>query len=252
LNALGGRFGRGEQERWLLKPAVFLLASTPATLLIRDALEGRLGANPIEALTFATGDWALRLLLITLALSPLREVSGWSFPPRARRMLGLFALFYALVHFLVYLVLDQFFALDDIVEDILKRPYITVGFTAFVLLIPLGLTSTRRMVRRLGGKRWKRLHRLVYVSAGAAVLHYLWLVKLDWREPLVYGAVWALLMAVRLRRVPGFFSARRAKRGRTGTVPARARRPRPLRPRSAGATARSGPALHRPVLGESE
>lgn len=185
------------RHRWL-EPSVFLLGLLPAVVLLLDALSGGLGANPVEAITHRTGDWALRFLLITLAVTPLRQLTGWTWPGPLRRMLGLYAFFYATLHFLTYLVLDQFFDLTAIVEDIAKRPYITVGFTAFVLLIPLAVTSTNAMVRRLGGKRWKRLHRLVYLIGILGVVHYLWLVKADLREPLIYAAVLAVLLGARL------------------------------------------------------
>ncbi len=185
-------------ERWVAKPIVFLLALTPALALTVAAVTNRLGANPIESLTHETGTWALRFLLLALAITPLRRLSGWNAPVRFRRMLGLFAFFYVLVHFLVFSVLDHFFAWDDILADIVKRPYITVGFLGLVLLTPLAITSTHGMLRRLGAKRWKTLHRLAYFAAGAGVLHFLWLVKADLREPLIYLSVLTLLLVLRL------------------------------------------------------
>ncbi|MGB1111256.1 MAG: sulfite oxidase heme-binding subunit YedZ [Gammaproteobacteria bacterium] len=192
------------------KPVLFVLALIPLGLLILDALTGRLSANPIEDITHSTGDWAIRFLLITLAVTPLRKLTGWSWPGPLRRMLGLFAFFYALLHFLTWLVLDQFFDWNTIVEDIIERPYITVGFLAFVMLIPLAITSTNGMVKRLGGKRWKALHKLVYPIGMLAVLHYLWLVKADWSEPVVYGVILAALLGFRLK---WFRAARQAGPG---------------------------------------
>jgi sulfoxide reductase heme-binding subunit YedZ len=160
-------------------------------------LKARLGANPVETLSHATGDWSLRFLLLTLAITPLRRLSGWNGVQKYRRMLGLFAFFYVSLHFAVYLVFDQFFDWTAIVADIARRPYITVGFAAFVLLIPLAITSTNGMIRRLG-RHWQRLHRLVYLTAILGVLHYAWLVKADLREPLLYGGLLAALLGYRL------------------------------------------------------
>ncbi|HHI77041.1 MAG TPA: sulfoxide reductase heme-binding subunit YedZ, partial [Gammaproteobacteria bacterium] len=148
--------------------------------------------------TFVTGDWALRLLLATLAMTPLRRLLHAAWPLRLRRMLGLYAFFYASLHFLIWLVLDQELRWDAILADIAKRPYVTVGFTAWLLMLPLALTSTRAAMRRLG-RRWARLHRLVYPTAVLGVLHYLWLVKVDITEPLIYGAILAVLLLARLR-----------------------------------------------------
>lgn len=184
-----------------LKPAIFLVALIPFALLLADAFGGRLGANPVEAITHRTGDWTLRMLLITLAVTPLRRLTGWNRLARVRRMLGLFAFFYACLHLLTYIWLDQFFDLGAVVEDVVKRPYITVGFTSFLLLLPLAATSTDRMARRLGGRRWRRLHRLAYVTAAGGILHFLWLVKADLREPAIYLAVFAVLMAARIPTV---------------------------------------------------
>jgi sulfoxide reductase heme-binding subunit YedZ len=180
-----------------LKALVFLLALLPAALLMVAAWEDQLGANPIEKITHNTGYWTLTFLLIGLGVTPLRQLSGASWLVRLRRMLGLFAFFYACLHFLTYLVLDQFFDWSAIAKDILKRPYITVGFAAFVLLIPLAVTSTNAMQRRLGGKNWKRLHRLAYLIAGAGVVHFAWLVKKDLSRPLLFGGILVLLLALR-------------------------------------------------------
>jgi len=180
-----------------LKPTVFIACLLPLGLLVWDAFHDGLGANPIEAISHRTGDWTLRLLLITLAVTPARRLLGWAWAPRLRRMLGLFVFFYACLHFLTWLVLDQFFDWGEIVKDIAKRPYISVGFTAYVLLLPLALTSTRGMMRRLG-RHWARLHRLVYVIAVLGVLHYAWQVKADYRLPIVYAVILALLLGERL------------------------------------------------------
>jgi len=191
-----------------LKVAVFALATIPAVALGLDALRGQLGANPIEEITHRTGWWTLTLLLVTLAVTPLRRLTGWNGVVRFRRMLGLFAFFYAVLHLLTYVVLDLFFAFDVVLEDVMKRPYITVGFAAFLMLSSLALTSTRGWIRRLG-KRWQRLHRLVYVAALAGVVHFYWLVKADTREPLLFGAALALLLGARLRRPLRRFGAGR-------------------------------------------
>ena len=177
--------------------ALFASALIPAAVLAARAAGGDLGANPIESITHFTGDWTLNFLLITLAVTPLRRLTGWNRLVRYRRMLGLFTFFYACLHFLTWLVLDQFFDFEAMLRDIAKRPYITVGFTAFVLLIPLAATSTRGMVQRLG-VYWRRLHSCIYVIGILGVLHYLWLVKADIRTPLIYGAILFLLLLLRL------------------------------------------------------
>ena len=185
--------------RWL-KPPVFLLCLLPAVKLTLEAfgLWGlSLGANPVEELIHRLGWWGLAFLLITLTVTPLRRLSGRAWLLRFRRMLGLFAFFYVTLHFLAYAGIDQRFALGYIVDDVLERPYITIGFLAFVLLIPLAATSTRGMVRRLG-PRWKKLHRLVYVIAVLGAWHFYWLVKADLFEPLVFGLILALLLGYRL------------------------------------------------------
>jgi methionine sulfoxide reductase heme-binding subunit len=157
-----------------------------------------LGANPLEALEHGTGDWALRFLLITLAVTPLRKLLRIPALIKFRRMFGLFAFFYGCLHFATYLSLDKFFNIHEILPDVLKRKYITVGFAAFVLMLPLAITSTAGWIRRLGGKRWQALHRLVYLSAIAGVIHYLWLVKADIRTPVEYGIVLVALLACRV------------------------------------------------------
>lgn len=185
-------------SRRIVKTAVFVIGVAPFAILLRRGVAGELGANPIEAVTHETGLWALRFLLITLFVSPLRRLSGWRFVIGLRRMLGLFAFFYATLHFATYLVLDQFLDLDAALRDVVKRPYITVGFAAFILLVPLAATSTKAMIRRLGGRRWRRLHHLIYVSAVGAVFHYVWLVKADTRSPLTYGVILAVLLGYRV------------------------------------------------------
>ena len=184
--------------RWVVKPILFLVCLVPLTRLVWDGVHENLGANPVETIRLFTGDWTLRFLLITLAVTPLRRLTGWNAIVRVRRMLGLFAFFYAALHVISYVWLDQFFMWDLIIEDVYKRPYITVGFTAFMLLLPLALTSTNGMVRRLGGKHWQRLHRLVYIIAILGVVHFWWLVKSDIRQPLIYATVLALLLGYRL------------------------------------------------------
>jgi len=184
----------------LLKPLVFVAALTPFLWLAWRAVMGNLGANPIEAVTLVTGRWTLRLLLITLTVSPLRRLTGWQPVVRFRRMLGLFAFFYGSLHFTIYVAIDQFFGWSFILADIAKRPYITVGFAGFVSMMPLALTSTTGWIRRLGGRRWQRLHRLVYLSALFGVIHFLWKVKADTRDPLLYGAVLAGLLGFRAWR----------------------------------------------------
>ncbi len=180
-----------------LKPLVFLLCLIPFGQLAYNAYAGDLGVNPIEFITRFTGSWALIFLLGSLAVTPLRRLTRWNELIKFRRMLGLFAFSYALAHFSTYLVLDLFFDWAAIGKDILKRPYVTAGFTAFVLMIPLAITSTAAMIRRLG-RRWQQLHRLVYLAAIGGVIHFYWLVKADIRRPAQYGAVLALLLGYRL------------------------------------------------------
>ncbi|HEU5401768.1 MAG TPA: protein-methionine-sulfoxide reductase heme-binding subunit MsrQ [Terriglobales bacterium] len=181
----------------ILKPIVFLAALIPLGMLALDALQGNLGANPIETITHQTGRWTLILLLVTLSITPLRRVAGIQWLIQYRRMIGLFAFFYAFLHFMTYIWLDQFFDVHSMLKDVYKRPFITAGFTAFVLLIPLAITSTKGWIRRLG-KRWQLLHRLIYVSAAAGVIHFIWLVKADLREPLIYATILGTLMAIRI------------------------------------------------------
>jgi len=180
-----------------LKIAAFGACLIPFGQLLYNAYQGDLGANPIETITRFTGSWSLIILLVTLGVTPLRRLTGWNDLIKLRRMLGLFAFFYVLLHFSTFLVLDHFFDFDRIAKDILKRPYVTVGFTGFVLMIPLAITSTAKMIRRLG-KRWQQLHRLVYLVGIAGVIHFYWLVKSDIRRPAQYGAVLAVLLGYRL------------------------------------------------------
>ena len=182
--------------RKFAKPAVFLLASVPFLWLATRAYTGRLSANPIEDITLTTGIWALRFLLITIAITPVRRVTGWNRLVQYRRMFGLFAFFYAALHVATYFVLDLFFAWDLILADIAKRPFITMGAIAFGAMIPLALTSTRGWIRRLG-RRWQLLHRLVYVSAIAAAIHYLWKVKVMVGSPVYYAVLVAALLLFR-------------------------------------------------------
>ncbi len=181
-----------------LKICIFILAFIPLIKLIISGYFDNLGANPIEKITHRTGYWTLVFLFITLGITPLRRLTGWLWLVRLRRQLGLFAFFYASLHFLTYLVLDQFFDWTSIVKDIVKRPYITIGFLAFVLLIPLAITSNDRLIRLLGGKRWRLLHRLIYPIAIAGVLHFWWLVKKDITEPLTFALILAILLGMRL------------------------------------------------------
>jgi sulfoxide reductase heme-binding subunit YedZ len=182
----------------IIKPLVFLLCLAPLGALIWRALHQDLGANPIEFITHATGDWTLRFLVITLSITPLRKLLHWPQLIRIRRMLGLFAFFYVSLHFATWVVLDNFFDFHAMIKDVGKRPFITVGFTGLVLLVPLAITSTAGWIRRLGGKRWQMLHRLIYVTAIAGVVHYYWLVKSDVRKPLMYGALVVVLLGYRV------------------------------------------------------
>jgi sulfoxide reductase heme-binding subunit YedZ len=179
------------------RAALFLLCLLPFLKLAWDAARGDLTANPIENLTHRTGFWALTLLMVTLSVTPIRRLTGWNRVIQYRRMIGLFAFFYACLHVAIYFGLDQLLSFQFILEDIAERPYITVGFTAWLLLVPLAITSTRGWIRRLG-KRWQTLHRLIYVSAILGVLHFLWLVKADVRQPLIYAAVLGTLFLLRL------------------------------------------------------
>jgi sulfoxide reductase heme-binding subunit YedZ len=197
----------------LSKPAVFLLALVPAGWLAWRTWHDALGVNPVEELELTTGIWAYRFLLLSLAVTPVRRLTGWNTVIRYRRMLGLFAFAYAAAHLLIYVVVDQGLALKYIFEDVAKRRFITAGMVAFLLLVPLAVTSTKGWIRRLG-KRWQSLHRLVYVSAIAAALHFIWKVKVAIGEPVYYAALLAILLGVRLlwRRRTGAASRRQPAR----------------------------------------
>ena len=184
------------RRRWV-KVLVFLLCLVPLGWLGWRACNQDLSANPIEFITHFTGDWTLRFLVITLAVTPLRKLLALPDLIRFRRMLGLFAFFYGCLHFTTYIWLDKFFDVPEMLHDVAKRPFITAGFTAFVLMIPLALTSTTGWIRRLGGKRWQRLHRLIYISAVAGVVHYYWLVKSAVTRPVFYGVLVALALLIR-------------------------------------------------------
>jgi sulfoxide reductase heme-binding subunit YedZ len=180
-----------------LKPIVFLACLIPLARLGWKAFNSALGANPIQVITWSTGTWTLVFLMLTLSITPVRKLTKQYWLIQYRRMLGLFAFFYGCLHFTTYIWLDQFFDLRSIAKDVVKRPFITVGFTAFVLMIPLALTSTQASIRRLG-KRWQMLHRLIYVTAIAGVIHYIWLVKKDLRKPLIYAAILSILLLYRV------------------------------------------------------
>lgn len=186
------------RARTLLKTLVWAACLTPLAFLLSRALTGDLGANPIETLTRTLGDWTLRLLLASLAMTPLRLLFGVGWPVSLRRLLGLFAFFYACLHFSVWIVLDHFFAWGEMLADVLKRPYITVGALALTLLVPLAATSTARMVKRLGAANWRRLHRLVYGVGILGLLHFLWLAKAGRNDPYWYAVVLGLLLGIRL------------------------------------------------------
>jgi sulfoxide reductase heme-binding subunit YedZ len=197
-----------------MKPLAFVAGLAPLGWLVWAALTGNLSVNPLSDITLFTGDWTIRFLCVTLAITPLRRLTGWNSLIRFRRMAGLFAFFYGSTHFLIYVIADRFAGLDfpdgivawttvrsltaSVGEDIYKRPFITIGFLGWLCMVPLALTSTAGMIRRLGGKRWSALHRLVYVSAVAGVVHYWWLVKADIRPPLRYGIIVGALLAARL------------------------------------------------------
>lgn len=183
-----------------LKAVVFVLALGPFAYLLCGLFFNWLGANPAEYITRSTGDWTLRFLLITLAVTPLRKITGWNWLLRLRRMLGLYAFFYVCLHMLSYTAFDQVFDVAEILRDIAKRPFITVGFTAFLLLIPLAATSTNAMVKRLGAQRWMKLHRLVYVIGVLGVIHFWMMVKRDITEPAIYAFILALLLGYRAYR----------------------------------------------------
>jgi methionine sulfoxide reductase heme-binding subunit len=179
------------------KPIVFLACLVPLGRLAWKAYNSALGANPIQVITWSTGTWTLVFLMVTLSITPLRKLTRQYWLIQFRRMMGLFAFFYATLHFTTYIWLDQFFDWQSVTKDVVKRPFITVGFTAFVLLIPLALTSTQRSIRWLG-KKWQSLHRLIYVIASLGVIHYIWLVKKDLRKPLIYASILGVLLLYRV------------------------------------------------------
>ncbi len=189
---------RFDPVRMVYKPIVFLLCLGPLAFLTFNFLTDNLSANPLSDITNETGVWTLRFLAVTLSIPPLRKLTGWSPLQRFRRMLGLFAFFYVSLHFTTYIYLDKFFDWPEIVKDVAKRPFITVGFSAFLLLIPLAITSFDSLMKWMGGKRWKRLHALVYVCATLGVIHYYWLVKADVRRPVIYGVIVGVLLGYRL------------------------------------------------------
>ncbi|MET3118670.1 sulfoxide reductase heme-binding subunit YedZ [Undibacterium sp. GrIS 1.8] len=184
----------------LIKAVLFVIGLLPFVRLVAFTFLDKLGANPVEFITRNTGDWTLYLLCITLSVTPLRKLTQWNWLIRLRRMTGLFAFFYALLHFTTFLWFDHFFDLTEMWADVIKRPFITVGFIAFVLLLPLALTSTNSMIKRLGGKRWQWLHRLVYVIVPLGILHYFWMKagKHDFFQPIIFGTIVALLLLMRV------------------------------------------------------
>ena len=182
-----------------IKAVLFVLALVPLALLVYNTVAG-VFVEPLEAITRGTGDWVLYLLCLTLAVTPLRRLTGWNWLVRLRRMIGLFAFFYAFVHFLAFLWFDHFFDMAAMWKDVVKRPFITVGFAAFVLLIPLAVTSTNGMIKRLGGKRWQWLHRLIYLVAPLGILHFWWMKagKNNFTEPIIFGLIVLVLLGARL------------------------------------------------------
>jgi len=196
---------RLSKKSWAtIKICIFFFSLSPFLLLLTDTVQDQLGANPIEALHFRLGDWALRFLCIGLALSPLKKLLKQSWPIHFRRMMGLYAFFYASLHFLVYIMLDLSLSWETFIEEVPQSPYILVGLFTYILLTPLAFTSTKSMQKRLG-KRWIQLHKLVYIAGISAVIHYLWLVKSDHSDPLFYAIVMLLLLFIRL-----FYKLRRA------------------------------------------
>jgi sulfoxide reductase heme-binding subunit YedZ len=215
---------RGAPLPWL-KPGLFVGALAPLGVMALEVIQGNLGANPVAEIENVLGLAALVLLVASLACTPARRLFGWAWPARVRRLLGLFAFFYISLHFLTYLFLDQNLDAARILDDIVKRPFITVGFAALVLLVPLALTSTTASIRRLGYRRWQLLHQLVYVAGGLAVIHFFWRVKIDVSQPLVYAGILAALLAVRV-----VFHLRRPRASATGGA-----RPLPSRDPASGA-----------------
>ncbi|HEY6305817.1 MAG TPA: protein-methionine-sulfoxide reductase heme-binding subunit MsrQ [Candidatus Angelobacter sp.] len=201
-----------------LKVLVFAACLGPLSVLTWKGFHDQLGANPVDVITRSTGKWTLTFLLITLSVTPLRKLLNSPWLIRFRRMLGLFAFFYGTLHLMTFVWLDKFFDVHAMLHDIVKRRFITAGMTAWALMLPLALTSTTGWIRRLGGKRWQKLHRLIYFSAAAGVIHFIWLVKADLRRPLTYGAILAGLLAFRL--VSWGIAKARAKMRTREAVPA--------------------------------
>ena len=193
-------FNPGAAQFKLIKAALFAAALLPFLRLVLFTATDRLGANPIEFITRNTGDWTLYFLCLVLAVTPLRRISKWNWLIKLRRMLGLFMFFYASLHFTTFLWFDHFFDVSEMLKDVVKRPFITVGFSAFVLLIPLAVTSTNGMVKRLGGKRWQWLHRTIYLIAPLGILHFWWMKagKHDFAEPILFGSIIAMLLLLRV------------------------------------------------------
>jgi len=183
------------------KPLIFILCLLPLFALPLFFLQNGLGANPIEYIVRYLGNWALRFLLVALAITPVRRLTGWTRLSTIRRMIGLFAFFYVTLHLLAYVGLDLFFNLQALIDDVLKRKFITIGMLAFILLIPLAITSTNKMIKRLGAKRWQKLHKLVYVISPLGVIHYFWMVKADISQPLIYGTIMTILLVIRFPKL---------------------------------------------------
>jgi sulfoxide reductase heme-binding subunit YedZ len=194
------KFNPAPRQFSAIKAFLFLLALLPFARLAWGVFADQLGANPLEFITWNTGDWTLYFLCITLAVTPLRRLTGWNWLLRLRRMIGLFAFFYASLHFTTFFWFDHFFDVQEMLKDVAKRPFILVGFTAFVLLIPLAITSTNGMVKRLGGKRWQWLHRLIYVIAPLGILHFWWMKagKHNFEQPIIFGTIVAILLLLRV------------------------------------------------------
>jgi sulfoxide reductase heme-binding subunit YedZ len=216
-------FNPSPKQFGAIKAALFALALLPLARLVVLVAADKL-VEPLETITRSTGDWVLYFLCITLAVTPLRRFSGWNWVLKLRRMAGLFAFFYGCLHFMTFLWFDHFFDLQAMFKDVLKRPFITVGFIAFVLLIPLAATSTNAMIKRLGGKRWQWLHRLVYLIAPLGILHFWWMkaAKQNFTEPVITGVIVFALLALRV-----YWSRRKAATPRPGTDPMRGQSPRP-------------------------
>ena len=194
------RFNPSQKQFKIIKAGLFVLALAPFLRLVVATLTDQLGANPVEFITRNTGDWVLYFLCITLAMTPLRRLTGWVWVVKLRRMVGLFAFFYVFLHFMTFLWFDHFFDVAEMWKDVIKRPFITVGFTAFVLLIPLAATSTNAMIKRVGAKRWQWLHRLIYLIAPLGILHFWWMkaAKHNFEQPLIFGAIVASLLLMRV------------------------------------------------------